>query len=598
MCGIGGVFGAPAPPGALEAMVEEMEHRGPDDSGIWKCPDGGLAFRRLAIIDLDPRSNQPVEFEGLHLVFNGEIYNFVELREELERLGHRFVTSGDAEVLVHAWAEWGPAALDRLNGMFALAVWDSARRELFLASDPFGEKPLYWTERDGRLFFCSDIRGLRLAAPGIGAPDSDATASFVANGYMPPVDRSFFAGVRRVPAATLLRFRDGAVTSSRYWEPQRVDVGDSYPDAVERLRELLEDSVRLRLRSDVPIGTSLSGGVDSSAVLALAGLLGTGATRHAFTASFPGSPKDEWELAHQVAGRVGVDEHHRVVPIGEEALTDLSILVGDQEEPFGSLSIYAQWRVYRAAKEAGVTVLLDGQGGDELFGGYPGTAGWAKRSEGVPAALSWALRRPESVRELLVAYASESLPRGAASSYRRRLASPYASRDAIERAGERNYGESSEQDPLRRELLRQSFETSLPALLRYADRDSMAHSREVRLPLLDRRVAEFALSCPPSYLISQDGRTKRILRDAVRDLVPAEVLAKRDKIGFEPPQEEWLATRRARGLVRDALQGGPVVGSGLFDHSAIQADLERGRWSDANGIWRALSVALWSGEFT
>jgi asparagine synthase (glutamine-hydrolysing) len=576
-------------------MAGAMAHRGPDGEGIWEDGQAGLAFRRLAIIDLDARSDQPLHLGPWHLVFNGEIYDYRERRAELEALGHEFVTEGDGEVLLHAWAQWGEGALDRINGMFAFAVWHGERRELTLCADPFGEKPVFWCRDGERLVFASDIRALREAVPSLGAPRPDVLERFVALGTMPPIDESFFAGVSRLPGAHVLRMVDGDVSVRRYWTPQPVDVPAHYPDAVARLRELLVDSIRLRLRADVPVGTSLSGGVDSSAVVALAGRLASDATRHAFTASFPGYERDEWDHAARVAAAAGVVEHHRVLPEAGELLEDLDALVRDQEEPFGSLSIYAQWRVNKAAHEAGVTVLLDGQGGDELFAGYPGIRGWALRARGARAAAGAALRDRRDRSELLAAIGSERLPRAMAHRHRRGLASPYATPAAIESAirAEPPVVAGSEADsPLRRELLRQSFHTSLPQLLRYADRDSMAHSREVRLPLLDRRIAEFALSAPPEYLVGA-GQTKRILRDAVRDVVPEAVLARRDKIGFEPPQARWLSTPGALELARELLLDPSARAAGLYDEGAVEADLRSGSWRDPAALWRALNVQLW-----
>lgn len=597
MCGIAGTVGGPTPElPVLRRMAAVMAHRGPDDEQVWADERAGLAFRRLAIIDLDPRSAQPQHLEHLHLVFNGEIYNYRELRTELQGLGHDFRTEGDGEVLLHAWAQWGERALDRLNGMFAFAVWDDRGGELTLCTDPFGEKPVFWCRDGGRFAFASNIRALREAVPSIGAPREDALAPFLALGLMPAIEDSFLAGVQRLPGAHRLRLgADGEVDVRRYWTPAQVDVPAHYPEAVAALRELLVDSIRLRLRSDVPVGTSLSGGVDSSAVVALAGSLASDATRHAFTASFPGFARDEWEHAAHVAREAGVVEHHRVLPTAEEALADLDVLVRDQEEPFGSLSIYAQWRVNRAAHEAGVTVLLDGQGGDELFGGYPGTAGWALRSAGPRAALA-GIRAGGPVRsEVLIAYGAELLPRAVAHRHRRRMASPYvgaAVTDAAVRVEPVVPAGGTGASPLRRELLRQCFHTSLPQLLRYADRDSMAHSREVRLPLLDRRIAEFGLSAPPHYLYG-DGWTKRILRDAVRDVVPAAVLDRRDKVGFEPPQAQWLSTPAAIARIRETLLDGAARARGLYDVGAIAADADAGAWRDPSAVWRALNVELW-----
>ncbi len=455
---------------------------------------------------------------------------------------------------------------------------------------------MFWCRDGERLVFGSDVRALREAVPTIGPPRDGTLGPFLALGLMPAVDASFFAGVRRLPGAHVLRFADGRAELRRYWTPREVAVPASYPDAVAELRELLVDSIRLRLRSDVPVGTSLSGGVDSSAIVALAGALASDATRHAFTASFPGFARDEWRYAAEVAGAAGVLEHHEVTPTADEMLADLDTLVRDQEEPFGSLSIYVQWRVNRAAHDAGVTVLLDGQGGDELFGGYPGTAGWALRSEGAGAATRAVVAgHADERRDVLTAVGADVLPRFVAHRHRRGFASPYATRAVVDHAvrvePEAPPGANGS-SPLRRELLRQCFATSLPQLLRYADRDSMAHSREVRLPLLDRRIAEFALSAPPQYLYA-GGWTKRILRDAVRDVVPAAILARRDKVGFEPPQQRWLSTTPAIARVRDVLLDPAARARAILDVEAIEADARAGAWRDPSGIWRALNAELW-----
>ncbi len=595
MCGIAGAVGAPAPDTeTLGAMAGAMRHRGPDDQGLWSDETAGLAFRRLAIIDLDGRSNQPLHLDELHLVFNGEIYNYRELREQLAALGHRFVTEGDAEVLLHAWREWGEACLDRLNGMYALAVWNDRERSLTLASDPFGEKPLYYVHDNGRLAFASDIRALIAGGWCSGVPDERAVAVFAARNLMPAPDDSFFAGVHRLPAAHRLSWQAGRFTVSRYWTPRQVDVPSHYPDAVERLRELLMDSIRLRLRSDVPVGTSLSGGVDSSAVVALCAALGSDARRHAFTASFPGYERDEWFYADMVARAAEVEEHHRVSPTEHDLADDIEALIRDEEEPFGSSSIYAQWRVNSAAHAAGIVVLLDGQGADELFGGYPWITGMTALWGG-PRTTGRALRAGGAARAYtLRMLAGQLLPAPLASLRERRLLSPYASRATADEAG-RFTPPASEivtGSPMRQELMLESFVTSLPTLLRYADRSSMAHSREVRLPFLDRRVAEYALSLPAGFLC-QGGVTKRILRDAVRGIVPEPVLARRDKIAFEPPQARWLTTAEWRERIASVLLDPSAQERGTYDSAAIEADLRAGAWRDHAAIWRAFCAESW-----
>src|SRR5579875_1088515 len=611
MCGIAGIVGAPAPERAvLERMAAAMSHRGPDDQGLWADATAGLAFRRLAVIDLDPRSNQPLHHRGLHLVFNGEIYNYRELRADLAARGHAFDTEGDGEVLLHAWSEWGESALDRLNGMFALAVWDERERSLTLACDRFGEKPLYWCQLPGRLAFGSDIRALMQAslgspgsgwscAGGLGRPDERAVEVFVARNLMPAPDGSFFEGVNRLPAAHALRWTAGRIRVWRWWRPATVEVPARYEDAVRALRELLIDSIRLRLRSDVPVGSSLSGGIDSSAVVMLSAELGREHRRHAFTAAFEGHERDEWAYARAVAAAAEVAQHHAVRPTSDELAADLDQLVLDHEEPFASASIYAQWRVNRAAREAGVVVLLDGQGADELFGGYPWMVGTAAVARG-PRAVLRALRaggwqRTATVRALLGA----GLPRRVVRAYQRRAASPYVAADARERALQFDppVPAFSSGSAMRRELLLEAFTTSLPALLRYADRSSMAHSREVRLPYLDPRVAEFALSAPAAFLC-RGPVTKRILRDAVRGLVPEVVLARRDKVAFDPPQARWLAEPRWRERIAEVLLDPATRARGLYDARAVEADLRAGAWRDHAAIWRALCAETWRRALT
>jgi asparagine synthase (glutamine-hydrolysing) len=599
MCGIAGVSGERPQAGLLERMAATMVKRGPDGQGVWRGESAGLAATRLAIIDLHERSNQPLHLGPLHLAFNGEIYNYKELREELRGLGHRFETEGDAEVLLHSWAEWGEGALQRFNGMFAFAVYDDSSGELTLACDPFGEKPVYYAQAGSKLVFASEIKALLHDADVRAAPVREAVASFVARGTMPPTGKSFLQGIERLQGSHVLTFAGGQARLRRYWSPERVDAPKRYEDAVAELRELLVDSIRLRLRSDVPVGTSLSGGLDSSTIVMLSSELAGDHTRHAFTASFPGFERDEWRYAEEVAGRAGVVEHHAVEPAAAEVLDDLPGLVRDHEEPVGSLSIYAQWRVMQSAKAAGVTVLLDGQGADELFGGYLPTIGWAVRSAGARRLAADLLSRPAHVRLVVESLAIDYLPTPLRRSHRRLTSTPYASRELVAVATSAQFPaeapELANGTPLRRQLGEQTFETSLPPLLRYADRSSMAWSREVRLPYLDRRIAELAFSLPARFLYA-NGVTKRILRDVGRGIVPDSVLARHDKIAFEPPQRRWLNEPPFRKLIADVLLDPRSRRRDLYDCAAIEKDVRRGAWRDDAGVWRALNTELWLRE--
>jgi len=602
VCGIGGIVGGPPPAAAtLAAMAAEMVHRGPDGQGTWCDGHAGLAFRRLAIIDLDERSSQPMHLGSRHLVFNGEIYNYIELRAQLRGLGHLFHTEGDGEVLLHAWAQWGEGALDLVNGMFAFAIYDEAERSLTLAVDPFAEKPLFYHRDRDRLMFASDVRALRAADASVGVPDVRALRDYLALATMPALPATFFADVQRLPAAHVARFKDGALTLRRYWTPQRLDTPRDPGAAAARLRELLHDSVRLRLRSDVPVGTSLSGGIDSSAVVCLSADIAGEHRRHAFTATFEGFERDEWRYAHEVAAAAGVECHHAVRPAFDDLLADLERLVRDQEEPFGSTSIYAQWRVMAAAREAGVTVLLDGQGADELFGGYQGSDGWALASMGWRSALAAVARDRGLAAPVAVALFAARTPPALATRYHLRRASPYVSAAAAHAAAAAPAAAPTwvvEGSPLRRALLAQSFRSSLPSLLRYADRNSMAHSIEVRLPFLDRRVAEYALSLAPE-VVFRDGYRKQVLRDAVRGLVPGDVLGRRDKVGYETPEAQWFGSVEGRGRIAEILldRDGRAGADGLYERSSVERDLAAGAWRDVAAIWRAVNAELWLRAF-
>lgn len=595
MCGIAGIIGPSVDEALLATMAGRMAHRGPDSQGVWRDGTAGLAIRRLAIIDLDHRSDQPLHLGPWHLVFNGEIYNYRELRDDLRELGHRFVTEGDGEVLLHAWSEWEEQALERLNGMFAVALWHDERQELVCARDPFGEKPLYWARANGGVVFASEIAAVLAAYPELGTVRDEVLANFLGLGYMPSIDQSFFARIEQLPAAHFLRVRRGQTTVQEYWRPRRIEVPGTYEGAAAELRELLTDSIRLRLRSDVAVGTSLSGGIDSSAVVGLSSRIAGDHRRHAFTARFPGFERDEWGYAQIVAESAGVIQHHEVLPTADGLLENLIDVVACQGEPFGSASIYAQWCVMRAAREAGVTVLLDGQGADELFGGYESALGWALRAQGVKATVG-GLRSGRERANLALAVGGGRFraPMRLVSAVRRRRTTPYASGEVRETVARlpRFLMPPNGWNPLARELLRQTFHTSLPALLRYADRNSMTHSREVRLPFLDRRVAEFALSLPADFLY-REGTTKAVLREAVRGIVPDEVLARRDKIGYEPPQATWFAEPRFIAKISDVLLSPAASARGIYDAGQIEADRRTGRWRDPTGIWRALNLELW-----
>ena len=534
------------------AWRHRMAHRGPDGQRTWSDANAGLAFRRLAIIDLDERSMQPMHLGPWHLVFNGEIYNYRELEGELASLGHEFATEGDGEVLLHAWVEWEESALDRFDGMFAFAIWHDERQELVMRRAIRSVRSRC-TGRATASGSCSPPTSGRFCERGpISVPrDRRRSRRFLGLGLMPPIDESFFARVNRLPGAHLLRLRDGDVDVRRYWQPRPVDVPARYEDAVEQLRELLaglDRAAAARRRSGRHVAERrcrLVGGRR-----ALSADLAGDHRRHAFTARFPGFARDEWRYAHEVAHAASVVEHHAVEPTADGLLDDLDALVCAQEEPFGSTSIYAQWCVMRAARERGRDRAARRPGRRRDLRRLPGV-------ERMGAALAWG-------RVAVAARARvRSRPRWTSPRRSARAAARVASRgriagevDAVRepRRSQTCSGVAVRARPVdaastdsagrwHASCCARACTRACPQLLRYADRNSMAHSREVRLPFLGRAVAEFGLSLPAEFLY-RDGVTKAVLRDAVRGLVPDSVLDRRDKVGFEPPQAAGWPSRR------------------------------------------------------
>jgi asparagine synthase (glutamine-hydrolysing) len=382
MCGIAGIIQANPSMYSidhLKKMTDALSHRGPDGEGLWKDDSGSvlLGHRRLSIIDLSDAGQQPMHYLSRYsIIHNGEIFNYVELREELKIVGYVFLSQTDTEVIVAAYDHWGNDCLKHFDGMFAFAIWDSAKKELFAARDRFGEKPFFFYYDNGRFLFASEMKALWAA--GIEKrPNRKMLFNFITIGYTDNPEQpeeTFYDNIQKLPPASFLKFPFVYFnpTFHSYWDidPQVQDKSITGEQAVEKFHSLLKISVQRRLRADVAIGTSLSGGLDSSAVLAMINEMGAlGSVPNTFTASFPGFEKDETIYAKQVAEQFGLNQDVTNVNV-EGLVADWEQLCYQQEEPFGSASIYAQYKVYQLAKEKDVRVLLDGQGADEILAGY------------------------------------------------------------------------------------------------------------------------------------------------------------------------------------------------------------------------------------
>ncbi len=613
MCGIWASIGLDPP----RAVIEAVAHRGPDGTG-WREFDTAagrlvLGHRRLAVIDTSEAGLQPMSYaDGRYwLVYNGMIYNHVELRRELESLGHRFRSSCDTEVLLAAYAEWGEACLVKLNGMFAFVVWDAEARTLFAARDRFGVKPLYWTTINGGFAFASEIKQFA-ACPGFTAGlDAAQAYDFLAYAQLDHSSSTFFRDVRQLRGGECLvldladRLPDAEIAPRRWYDrpvPAETEMSDG--EAVGRLRDLLEDSVRLRLRSDVPVGFCLSGGLDSSAIVGLAD--GQDPARELVTVSacYDDRAIDERDYIDMVNARA-TTRPIRVFPSGDELAQCAEQVIYAHDGPVVSTSMFAQWRVFEAARDAGLTVMLDGQGADELLGGYLGSfrpfhAGLLRKSRFRAMWREMAAERRRhgtSVRSHAAALCIGGLPMPLRRALRRSRAGgrhDWLDRDFV-RGRASPVPEFTDLEGL---INSHMFETSLPMLLHFEDRNSMAHGIESRLPFLDHRVVELLIGLGARYKIV-DGETKWLLRRAMSDVLPAAIRDRQDKIGFATPEHAWL-TGPARSLVvqgvRDALERFPEIFSAPAV-ARLQNDTFEGRRRNDFTLWRIACFGLWARVF-
>jgi asparagine synthase (glutamine-hydrolysing) len=574
MCGITGIYnydGTPVNIGVLKSMTGKISHRGPDGEGYWINPGSvaGLGHRRLSIIDLSSAGDQPMHYINRYsVVFNGEIYNYPELKEELIKKGHRFLSQSDTEVLLAAYHEYGEDFLRLLDGMFAFAIWDEQEQTLFCARDRFGEKPFFYAHEAGKCFaFGSEIKSL--IAFGI-PKEIDREMLFYYLGHNMvehPYEKkkTFYRKIFRLEPAHYLKLGPGGKTEKiKYWDLDTVNTNTSisFAQATTAFRDLLTRSVGRR--SDVPVGSSLSGGLDSSSIVCIIQQLReSGQVQKTFSARFSDPLKDEGKYIDLVTSATGVHSFHTWVT-EQTFVAELDKVFYHQEEPFSSASIFAQWEVMRLAGTNEVKVLLDGQGADETLAGYFHFFR--------PYFLELCLRNKALFRKEMQAFnelhgksyflsGTDRLkaifpgPAKALAGLKRRIFTPPAIKDLHPDM----LSEFRHLDipvvfytGLNEALKAWTTGYGLEKLLRFADRSSMAFSREVRLPFLSHELVEFVFSLPSDFKI-KNGWTKRILRSSMEDMLPPEITWRKDKLGFEPPQQQWMQHPRIRDAVRDAI---------------------------------------------
>lgn len=627
MCGIAGVIALDGlDPQRLVQMTHLVTHRGPDGYGFGyfglgpehhaeiilnddhppaQAAQVGLGHRRLAILDLSPLGSQPMQTRdgALTIVFNGEIYNYVELREELKALGYKFESATDTEVLLYAYREWGSGCLPRLNGMWSFAIWDRIHQKLFCARDRLGIKPFYYYRDAKRFLFASEIKQISHYPDVPRRANPAPVLEYLESGIIDHCEETLFEEIRELRGGHYLTLdlASGGIEPKveRYWALRVEPNQDLFEGAAcEEFRAMFVDAVRLRMRSDVPVGSCLSGGLDSSSIVSVAQSLMPHANFHTFSACFEQPELDERDYIREAVAAAQVKAHF-VFPKGEAFTASLDRLLWHQDEPVAGSSVFAQHAVMAEARRENIPVLLDGQGGDETLCGYRKFRYF----------YLWHLLKKNPARFISEAashlYRGDLMPQQWSDATRYLPGLLQRNRSVVARVGGNgfNYGNQHAAvdigagDTLAARQKDDLLRYSLPVLLRYEDRNSMAHSIETRLPFLDYRLVEFLVNCPDSMKL-RGGWSKWILRKTMAGVVPDKIRLRKRKLGFDTPESQWMRTH-LRGLFEDVFANGRVTMSPYLDPSKLRAEFrrfcDRGRGAlSASGLLRPLTLELWA----
>jgi asparagine synthase (glutamine-hydrolysing) len=608
MCGIAGIIDFKyerVTTQRLKTMSDAIAHRGPDGEGQWVNDMGnvGLAHRRLSIIDLSELAGQPMHYLNRYTItYNGEIYNYLELRDLLSQKGYQFKSHSDTEVLMALYDHLKEKALNLLDGMFAFVIYDHQEQKVFCARDRFGEKPFFFCYEPGKqLLFASEIKAIQ-AVNGVGASNKKMLYNYLAFGYVDnrtDFSETFYADIANLPHAhfMLIDLKTEKITKENYWSiPLQSSFSpDVKPSIVkEKIQDLFYSGLKRRLRSDVSVGSSLSGGLDSSIIVCAIDQLfkndfsgGEGETitdgkQKTFSARFPGFARDEGKFIDMVTSTTHATPFF-TYPNEETLLKEIDRVAYHQEEPFGSASILAQYEVMKLAKENNVTVLLDGQGADEVFAGYHGYYSsffreMEKKSRNQylsEHAAYLALHADNTVnakhKKDVGHFARKYIPsyidklRFAKAMLKQQM-EKYFNPDFFQEYGKQYFRFDNSFNNLNDELNYAAMKGDLQVLLRYADRNSMAHSREVRLPFLNYQLVEYAFSLPAGFKINQ-GWTKWILRESFDELLPKDICWRKDKVGYEPPQKKWMENKIIKEKIVNATE--QLVADRILDQRVL-----------------------------
>lgn len=613
MCGIAGIISADlfiVNENLLQTMSKALAHRGPDDKGYWINEEGnvGLSHRRLSIIDLSDAGKQPMHYLNRYsIVYNGEIYNYIEIREELLKHGYHFTSQSDTEVILAAYDHWKENCLQQFDGMFAFAIWDEKLKTLFAARDRFGEKPFYFYEENNTFIFASEMKALW----SIGVekrPDNKMLLNYITIGHVQNVKEkkeTFFENIYSLPPAHYLSFSPFTKQLSilSYWDiDKQKEINISDEDAIEKFTELFNRSVNRRLRSDVTLGTSLSGGLDSSSIVSSIYHQAKEHPLKTFSAVFEHFENDESKYIDKVVNAFQL-QSFKTTPTADSLIKDFEKLCYHQEEPFSSSSIYAQFKVFELAKLHGVKVLLDGQGADETLAGYHKYIHWhlqqllsrgqykrLKKDKNIfkenNAGFSWGIKN----------YFASYFPSHTAIFLEQREFSKISQYKFIDREFTTSLN-GREQEGIFKPIVTKlndllyynTMQSGLEELLRFADRNSMAHGAEVRLPFLSYELVEFVFSLSSKFKI-QDGWTKWLLRKTMDKKLPDEIVWRKDKIGYETPQKQWMQNETLLDYIHEAKK--KLVNERILKATVLDKKIHPKAAHDADNFdWRYLCAA-------
>lgn len=608
MCGIAGFYGF-----SNEKLIKEcsslLKHRGPDGEGLYFSENVTLLNRRLAIIDVKG-GDQPIynEDKSVAVVYNGEIYNYLELKNELEKLGHTFTTKSDTEVIAHGYEQWGEAAFDRYNGMFGIALYDAKKKKLILARDHFGIKPVYFfhDKKDGKLLFSSELKPILSSGLLQAQPDDRTIYRYLKFRVHDDGRDTFFKDIKRLLPGEMLIIGQSGMEIRQFSQlkerllalADRENKEIYNSDYITRFRALLTDSIRRRLVSEVPVGTCLSGGLDSSTVVASVNLLlkekrketdSIGSEQKTFSAVFPGSANDEERYIDALLNTCEHIKSFKIFPKAEEFFQDLRDFVKTQEEPTISTGPYAQYQVMKRAHRE-VTVLLDGQGADEMMAGYLPYYFIYLRQLMRRGRYANLLREVFSSLDVVTKYAMLKIKREKSADFTLLLNHEFAETHRNERFHTQN-------ENIKKRLIEDIFHNSLQSLLRYEDRNAMRFSIEGRVPFLDFRLVEELFKMPDQAII-EAGWNKSILRKAFSDILPPSISKRRNKIGFTTPEYEWF--RKHSDVILSFFTGEQFLSKRYINQAQIVAlfkNFIEGGNSDTMLFWRVLNMELWLREF-